>query len=113
MKNFITIRIYFEQGQKIENQSFWKRIYSSDFSSELMKRIKAFGLHQALHFNVNKGYLNEQKINWGVSEFYLYNHPHVIEIIDSESRIHQFLEEEKKLLAATTVLLVKNEVVFR
>ncbi|GAL81592.1 hypothetical protein JCM19274_437 [Algibacter lectus] len=65
MTDLITIRIYFEYGQKINNQSFWKKMYASDFSTELIKRAKTFGLEQVLHLNVSKGYLNNQKVNWG------------------------------------------------
>jgi len=52
MTDLITIRIYFEYGQKINNQSFWKKMYASDFSTELIKRAKTFGLEQVLHLNV-------------------------------------------------------------
>lgn len=110
MKDFITIRIYFEYGQKIKNESFWKKIYGSDFSTELMKRAKSFGLHQVLHLNVSKGYLNDQKINWGIHEIHHYKHPHLIEITDAEFKINQFLEEQKNLLSETKILIVKNEV---
>jgi len=113
MKDFMTIRIYFEYGQKVKDLSFWKKLYSSDFSAELMKRAKAFELHQVLHLNVIKGYLDNQKINWGVNEIRHYKHPHLIEIIDTEEKINQFLEEQKNLLQKTTILLVKNEVVIK
>lgn len=113
MKDLITIRIYFEYGQKIQDHSFWKKLYSSDFSTELMKRAKAFGLHQVLHLNVNKGYLDNQKMNWGVSEVRHYKHPHLIEITDAEEKINQFLEEQKNLLQATSILLVKNEILLK
>jgi len=110
MKDFITIRIYFEYGQKVKEHSFWKKLYSSDFSTELMKRAKAFGLRQVLHLNVNKGYLDNQKINWGMNEIRHYKHPHLIEIIDTEEKINQFLDEQKNILKETNILLVKNEV---
>lgn len=113
MKDLITIRIYFEYGQKVEEHSFWKKLYSSDFSTELMKRAKAFGLHQVLHLNVSKGYLANQKVNWGMSEVRHYKHPHLIEIIDSELKINQFLDEQKNILKETNVLMVKNEVLMK
>ncbi|MGO3183341.1 MAG: DUF190 domain-containing protein [Aequorivita sp.] len=110
MKDLITIRIYFEYGQKINHESFWNKMFSSDFSAELMKRAKAFGLHQVLNLNVNKGYLNNQNINWGTNEIRHYKHPHLIEITDSESKINKFLNEQKNMLHETKVLIVKNEV---
>jgi PII-like signaling protein len=113
MKDLITIRIYFEYGQKIKNHSFWKRMYSSDFTVELIKRAKASGLHQVLHLNVNKGYLNSQKISWGTSEIKSYKNPHLIEITDAEFKVNQFLEEQKNLLQETQVLIVKNEILIK
>lgn len=113
MKDYITIRIYFEYGQKVNDHSFWKKLYSSDFSTEVMKRAKAFGMHQVLHLNVIKGYLDNQKMNWGMNEIRHYKHPHLIEIIDTEEKINQFLEEQKNLLQTTSILMVKNEVVIK
>lgn len=113
MKDLITIRIYFESGQKVNDHSFWKKLYSSDFSTELINRAKAFGLRQVLHLNVSKGYLNHQKINWGISEIRHNKHPNLIEISDSESKINQFLDEQKNLLQETNVLIVKSEVLIK
>ena len=113
MTDLITIRIYFEYGQKINNQSFWKKMYASDFSTELIKRAKAFGLEQVLHLNVSKGYLDNQKVNWGISEIRHNKHPHLIEIVDSEIRINQFLDKQKVFLQDTKVVMVKNEVLIK
>lgn len=113
MNDFITIRIYFENGQKIKNLSFWGKLNSSNFSSEVMRRAKAFGLHQVLHLNVNKGYLDNQQINWGIGEIRHLKHPHLIEIIDSEIKINRFLEEQKDLFEAIRILMVKNEVLLK
>lgn len=113
MKDFVTIRIYFEFSQKVKDHSFWRKLYSSVFSTELMKRAKTFGLHQVLHLNVSKGNLDNQKVNWGISEIHHFKHPNLIEIIDSELRINQFLEEQKHLLEDITILMVKNEVLIR
>ena len=109
----VTIRIYFEYGQKIKDHSFWKKMYTSDFSTELIKRAKNFGLEQVLHLNVSKGYLDNQKINWGICEIRHFKHPHLIEVVDSEIRINQFLEAQKDLLKDTKVLMVKNEVLIK
>ena len=113
MKNFITIRIYFEYGQKINNQSFWKKLYASDFSTERRKKAEAFGLEQVLHLNVSKGYLNNQKVNLGTSEIRHSKHPHLIEITDAELKRKEFLDAEKDLLQDTQILMVKNEVLVK
>ncbi|TYC18098.1 hypothetical protein ES677_01590 [Bizionia gelidisalsuginis] len=113
MKELITVRIYFENGQKIQNQSFWKKMYASDFSTELLKKAKAFGLQQVLHLNVSRGYFNNQSIIWGTSEMRHLKHPHLIEIMDTPFKIHQFLEEQKELLQEITTVIVKNEILIK
>lgn len=113
MKDVVTVRIYFKYGQKINNQSFWKKMYASDFSTELIKRAKAFGLEHVLHLNVSKGYMDNQNVNWGENEIRHAKHPHLIEIMDSEIKINQFIDEQKELLRDTKVLIVKNEVLVR
>lgn len=113
MKTLTTLRIYFEYGQKMKNSSFWKRHFGADFSEELMKRAKNFRLQQVLHLNVNKGYLNDQSVHWGKHEIKHYKHPHLIEIVDSEEKINQFLDEEQAFLQAAKIVLVKNTVLLK
>lgn len=112
MKDLITVRIYFEYGQKINHKSLWKKLSSSDFSTELIKRAKAFELQQVLHLNVSKGYLDHQKINWGASEIRHNKHPHLIEITDSQIKLNQFLDQQRDLLNEATVLITKSEVLY-
>ncbi|GAL81593.1 hypothetical protein JCM19274_438 [Algibacter lectus] len=49
----------------------------------------------------------------GISEIRHSKHPHLIEIVDSESRINQFLDEQKAFLQDTKVFVVKNEVLIK
>lgn len=113
MKDLITIRIYFEMGQKIDKTTFLKKIFPTDFSAELMKRAKNFGMSQVLHLHVSKGYLDHQDINWGISEIRHHKHPHIIEIVDSEEKINAFLEAEKTLLNDTHIIIVKNNILLK
>lgn len=110
MKKHITIRIYFEYGQKIKNLSFWNRMKAGDFASELIKKAKAFDLAQALNFNVSKGYFENGQVHWGVNEVKHFKHPHVVELTDTEERIDLFLQEQNLLLEETKIVLVKSEV---
>lgn len=113
MKDLVTIRIYFEHGQKIKHQTLWKKIFFSHFSTEIMKSAKAFGLEQVLHLDVTSGYLYNHDISWGINEVRHHKHPHLIEITDSESKINQFLSEHKELLLETKVLIVKSEILIK
>lgn len=113
MKDLITIRIYFELGQKINNETFLKKLFPADFSAELIKRAKSFGLKQVLHLHVSKGYLDHQDINWGINEIRHHKHPHIIEIVDSEEKINAFLEKEKTFLNDTHIIIVKNNILIK
>ena len=113
MKNFITVRIYFEYGLKVKNQTLWQKLFSDDFAMTLMKKAKAFDLHQVLNFNVNKGYFNKGSIRWGNKEVKHFRHPHVFEIFDTERKIYDFLKEQESLLKDSMVVIVKNEILIR
>ncbi|WP_372756185.1 DUF190 domain-containing protein [Labilibaculum sp.] len=109
MKDFVTLRIYFEHGQKAKGHSFWKKLHAPAFDREILKRAKAFDLYQVLNFNVSKGYLNGAAIQWGHAESLHFRHPQVMEIIDREEKIMAFVKQEESLLKETKLLLVKNE----
>lgn len=110
MNELITIRIYFQYGQKIKNLPFWKRI-NSDFATEIIKKAKSHDLDQVLNFGVSKGYFDKKKIKWGHSEIKHFNHPHIVEITDSEEKLNFFLDQEKQFFEGVKILLVKNEVI--
>jgi len=112
MNDLTTIRIYFEYGQKVKNLPFWKRL-NYDFATEIIKKAKLQGLDQIINFSVSKGYFEKQKINWGNSEIKHFNHPHIIEITDSEEKLNIFLHQEKEFLKGIKILIVKNEVVLK
>jgi len=113
MINLITVRIYFEYGQKLTATTFWKKLNASSLTNELIKQAKSSNIAQILNFNVTKGYFDKGKIHWGVGESKSFRHPQVIEIIDSEEKITHFLEEQKALFANTKIVMVKNEMQIR
>jgi PII-like signaling protein len=110
MKDFATLRIYFEHGKKIHGHSFWKKLHAPTFDREILKRAKAFDLYQVLNFNVSKGYLKGADIQWGHAENVHFRHPQVIEIIDTESRIMDFVTKQKTFLQEANLVLVKSEI---
>ncbi len=109
MKEFVTVRIYFEFGQKAKNLSIWQRL-NFDFATEIIKKAKNQDLDQVLSFNVSKGYFKKNKINWGRAEIKDFNHPQIIEIIDTKEKVNDFLYKEKSFFEGTKVLFVRNEV---
>ena len=111
MKTLVTLRIYFEYGQKIKGLSLKQKLFKADFATELIKRAKSFKIHQALHFNVSKGYLQSENINWEKTETKSLKHPHMVELTDTSEKIDAFIAAEKELLETTTVLLIKKSVV--
>ena len=72
-KSFYNNTVFFEYSHKVKDHSFWRKLYSSDSSTERMKRTKTFGLRQVIHLNLSKGYLDNQKVNWGISEIHHFN----------------------------------------
>lgn len=110
MTELSTLRIYFPHGRKINDQSFWQKLKSSDYATELIKRAKAFNIDQAINFNVSKGYLTKSKLCWGNSEIKAVNHPQVIELTGKKEKIYSFLEQEDSFLKGTDILLVLSEV---
>ncbi|GEM68016.1 hypothetical protein SMI01S_16220 [Sphingobacterium mizutaii NBRC 14946 = DSM 11724] len=110
MKYKTTIRLYFEYGKKVKGLSFWKRIWNNRFSAELLKSAKEKGIEQVIYFNVTKGYLQNQPIQWGITEIVSAKHPQCIEMTDFESKIISFLNEQKQLLGKQKIILVKNEI---
>jgi PII-like signaling protein len=111
MENKITVRLYFEYGKQATGLSFWKRIWNNSFADEFLKRAKEKGIEQVICFNVTKGYLQSQAIQWGNAEILSQKHPQCIELIDFEYKIMSLLDEQKKLLDKQRIVFVKNEVV--
>ena len=108
MKTLVTIRIYFEYGQKIKGLSWSQKLFNSDFATEVIKRAQASGIEQALHFNVSKGYLKNEKVSWENTDIKPLKHPHMVELTDTQEKIDAFMIAEKELLTAASVLLIKN-----
>lgn len=113
MKTLTTIRIYFEYGKKRKDVPFWKTLHQSDFATQILKKAKASNLKQVLHFNVSKGYLDSQNMNWGLNDIQHVNHPQIIEITDSLENINAFLELEKVLFEDTAIYIVQNEILLK
>lgn len=111
MKNRVTIRLYFEYGEKAKGLSFWKRIWNNNFSAELLKKAKEKGIEQVIYFNVTKGYFQNQAIQWGIGEIPSSKYPQCIEMTDCESKIVSFVKEQKTLLDKQQIILVKNEII--
>lgn len=86
METKTTIRIYFESGAKVKGVSFWKRLWSSNFGPELIKKAKAAGLEQALLFYVQAGYLENKAIQYNISEIKSYRLPQCVELTDSKEK---------------------------
>lgn len=113
MTKLTTLRIYFPHGKRIKDQSFWQKLKSSDYATELIKRAKAYEIDQTINFNVSKGYLAKNKVSWGSSEIVPINHPQVIELTDSTEKIDLFIEQEDSFLKGTDILMVASEVTIR
>lgn len=109
---YITIRLYFEYGKKINELSFLKKIFHQGFSHFIIKQAKQAGIKQAICFNVSAGYLSHHEgVQWGHSDCIPNKHPQCIELTDEEEKIMLFLKKHKKQLSDVDVVLVGREVI--
>ena len=109
MENNITIaRLYFNYGQSIKGQSFWKNIWNNSLSDFLIKKAKESNIEQTNLFIAKAGYLNYQSIKNNISEMPALNNPVCIELIDNDTKINQFLEINKVNLKEVKIIIINE-----
>lgn len=107
MENNVTIlRIYFDYGQSVKEQSFWKRFRNSSLSNLLLKKAKEVNIKQANLFTAKSGYLNYETIKIYNSEMPSSKNPMCLEVIDNDKNIKMFIQQNKELLESTMIVLV-------
>lgn len=104
-----TLRIYYNAECKAPGLTFWQKVWDSSYSTCLIKKAKEYDIAQVICFNIPKGYLDNQSIQWGMSEVKNVKHPQCVELVDSEEKIRMFLECEKELLSQAKTVLVSSE----
>ena len=107
MRDNITIaRIYFDYGQSVKEQSFFKRIWNNSLRNLLLKKAKEENIKQANLFIAKSGYLNFEAIKNNFSETPSFKNPICVELIDSDEHIEAFLTVNRELLESSTIIIV-------
>lgn len=114
MNNIITVRVYFEHGEKIKGLTFRQRLFHGGFAHYMLKAAKKDGIKQAICFPVTSGYLSHQtRIHVENTESISFRHPQCIELTDEEDKIKSFIDAYKAHFTDTDVFIVKNEIVLK
>lgn len=111
MNACMTVRIYFRQGMHPKGLSWFRRIWSTAFSDELIRRAKKYGIRQVIHFNVSEGYLDGLAIDWNIFEIPLPDHPGCVELTDRKEIIERFIDDQRDFISEATVVIVKEPIV--
>lgn len=109
-QNLSIARIYFRHGQKVKEQSFWKRLLSTNLGQQLLKKAKESDIYQAAIFTAKAGYLQGDPIITHISEIPSHYNPVCLELLDTESNLKNFLTSNKDLLTDTHVIFLKETV---
>jgi PII-like signaling protein len=108
-ENISVLRIYFRYGQKAENLSFWQKMWNNNLGQQLLKKAKELNIEQANIFTAKVGYLNNEKINYNISEIPPNKNPVCLELVDQQEKLKLFIEQHKAELSKVNVILLNND----
>ena len=107
-QNITSVKIYFNYGQHVKGQSFWKKLWSNNLGQVLLKNAKEMGIRQATIYAVKAGYLHSDSISINNAEFIMDKQPVCLELFDLPEKLESFLEKNKTFLADTDTILLNN-----
>lgn len=111
--NISVLRIYFRYGQKAQNQSFWQNLWNNNLGQQLLKKSKEMNIEQANIFTAKAGYLNNEKINFNISEIPPSKNPVCLELIDQHEKLKSFIEQNQENLKEVKIIVLNsnNEII--
>jgi PII-like signaling protein len=109
----ITVRIYFEQGQKIKGLTFWKKLFYNSFSHYILKAAKEADIKQAISFHVTAGYLaHHSRIRIEHPEALSLKHPQCVELLGEKEKIYFFINKHKSQFHSNQIVIVEDKISF-
>ena len=111
MNKLTALRLYLPQSARAKPTRFWHRISAPLLSHRLLHAAQRMGIHQAVMHSVHAGYLPGKKLSFHHAETPSAHHPLCIELIDSEPRLHQFLQEHGEDLQGVQTVLFRCDLV--
>ena len=109
MNNMVTIRIYFEYQAKAVGLTRWQELFNDSLAYQLIKICKAQNIQQVIFFNVTYGYMNQQAIQWGISDLPSPNHPQCIEVSDTSDKINSLLELLRPIIGEAQIYFIEKQ----
>lgn len=109
MNNMVTIRIYFEYQAKAVGLTRWQELFNDSLAYQLIKICKAQNIQQVIFFNVTYGYMNQQAIQWGISDLPSPNHPQCIEVSDNSDKINSLLELLRPIIGEAQIYFIEKQ----
>ena len=111
--NISVLRIYFRYGQKAQNQSFWQKLWNNNLGQQLLKKAKEMNIEQANIFTAKAGYLNNEKINFNISEIPPSKNPVCLELIDQHEKLKSVIEQNQENLKEVKIIVLNsnNEII--
>lgn len=109
--NNITVRIYFEHGQKVKGLTFMQRLFHNGFSHYILKAAKEARINQAISFHVTAGYLaHHSKIQTEHPEVLSLKHPQCIELSGEKETINSFLDKYKEQFENSEISIIEDQI---
>jgi len=109
MNQLTALRLYLPQSARAKPTRFWHRISAPLLSHRLLHAAQRMGIHQAVMHSVHAGYLPGGTLSFHHAETPSPHHPLCIELIDRESRLHQFLKDLGEDLQGVQTMLFRCE----
>ncbi len=102
------LRIYMPIRAKRKGKlTFWQK-FSPSLSGFLLKEAKASGIEQAIYQRSAGGYLKNKKLVFDLSEMPPSDLPEVVELIDKEDRLREFIAKFKSQITDFRVVIFKT-----
>jgi PII-like signaling protein len=109
MTELTALRLYCPLSAKASVTRLWHKFSAPNLAQHLLVFARRSNIKQALLYHVSAGYLPGEKLSHDLPEGSSMKHPQCLELIDTEEKIRQFLQEHKHELHKVRVVLFRCE----
>lgn len=108
-QSLAALRLYFPMSMRAKASRFWHHLSAPVLAHHLLVVAKKARIQQAMLHPISSGYLPGQRLSHFHPEMHDMSHPQCLELVDSESRLRDFLQEHAEELQKVHVVLFKCE----
>ncbi|MFM7001387.1 MAG: DUF190 domain-containing protein [Limnohabitans sp.] len=109
MSELTAVRLYFPVAARAKPTSFWHRLSQPSLAGHLLKAAKHAGIEQVVMHPVHAGYMNGEPLEHLHMDRASKSLPICLELMDTETRIRQFLANHQKDLQDVRSVLFRCE----